>query len=62
NFILTRFSKGRDEVYNGLRGKRISIRKLEGEALKDCLRISVGSREDMDRMILEMKRILEGIE
>lgn len=61
NFILTRFKYGREEVYNGLRAKRISIRKLFDEALTDCLRISVGSREEIDRLIYEMKKILEGL-
>ncbi len=61
NFILTRFEYGREEVYNGLRAKRISIRKLFDEALADCLRISVGSREEIDRLIYEMRKILEGL-
>ena len=52
NFILCSLPEGRArEIWQGLRKKGIFVRYFDTPRLRDCLRISVGRREDTDALI-----------
>ncbi|GBD13907.1 Histidinol-phosphate aminotransferase [bacterium HR24] len=52
NFVLCRV-KGRDarQVWEGLRGHGVLVRRYSHPSLQDCIRISVGRPEDTDRLL-----------
>ena len=61
NFILFRLSIIKaDYVHQELLEKGISIRNLNSvKKLKNCLRVTIGSRKDNNRFMKEFKRIVE---
>ena len=61
NFIFTR-CPGMDggKLYAALRAKGVLVRHWESELLKDYLRITIGSREQMDALLQAVRAILKG--
>lgn len=61
NFIFTR-CPGMDggKLYADLRAKGVLVRHWESELLKDYLRITIGSREQMDALLQAIRAILKG--
>ena len=61
NFIFTR-CPGMDggKLYAALRAKGVLVRHWESELLKDYLRITIGSREQMDALLQAIRAILKG--
>jgi histidinol-phosphate aminotransferase len=58
NFILCSLPEGRArEIWQGLRKKGIFVRYFDTPRLRDCLRISVGRREDTDALIEALKEV-----
>ncbi len=56
NFILLRIPGSGETVFRGLMGKGILIRNLNAHPkLKDCLRVTVGTREENDLFLEQMK-------
>ena len=52
NFILMRFAHGRaQDVYEGLASRGVFLRGFDSPRLTDCLRTSVGSPEQTDRLM-----------
>ena len=52
NFVLCEFAPGRRQsIYEGLAERGIFVRGFDSERLKDCLRISIGTPEQTDRLI-----------
>ena len=61
NFVLARFSDGRArKVYEALRQQKVLVRHFGGKRLEDCLRISVGSDEEIDIFLEKLEAILAG--
>ncbi len=61
NFILIR-SVYAGKIYKGLQNAGIHIRSYSGSVLRDCLRITVGSRSENDKLYETIKEVLyEGI-
>jgi len=59
NFIFARHdSVPRDEIFKKLREKNIIVRAFNGERIKDYLRISIGTDEEMKCVIEALKEIL----
>lgn len=59
NFILA--ETGRDDasdIYGKLREKKILVRHYDTDRLRSCLRISVGTDEEIDTLLNEMERII----
>ncbi len=59
NFILMRVESGSGEaVFRDLMGKGILIRNLNAHPrLKDCLRVTVGTREENDQFLTQMQSL-----
>jgi len=61
NFFLFRTERS-VEAFDALRDAGILVRKLGGDPLLDgCLRVNAGTREENDRFLSTLKKILEGI-
>ncbi len=61
NFILFRVPAGRaDAIFDGLKAQGILIKNLShaGEALRDCLRVTVGTEEENERFLTALQKIL----
>ena len=59
NFILCRLTQGRGrEIHDGLASRGVSARYYAGGALADCLRVSVGTASDTDKLIVALKSAL----
>jgi len=59
NFIFAKHeSVARDEIFTKLREKNIIVRAFNGERIKDYLRISIGTDEEMKCVIDALKEIL----
>jgi len=61
NFILFRVPPGRaDAIFDGLKAQGILIKNLShaGEALRDCLRVTVGTEEENERFITALQKVL----
>jgi histidinol-phosphate aminotransferase len=58
NFVFTRKSglSGK-EVYQELKKRGILVRYFDGERTKDFVRITIGRREDMERLTQEVRRV-----
>lgn len=60
NFIFVKHSKISGEtLYNKLRERNILVRHFKDERIKDYLRITIGTKEEMDILIKNIKEILE---
>ena len=60
NFVLVHYAKAK-ELNQYLESKGIGVRSFgDAPGLKDCLRISMGLREENDRWYAEMKAFVEG--
>ncbi len=62
NFVLARFKAGvAEKLYNGLKERKILVRYWKSPRLDDCLRISIGTDEDMkvvlDTIVMLLKEI-----
>ena len=61
NFLFVRHPAVSGEaLYNGLRKRRILVRHFDRERIRDYNRISVGTPEQMQKLIEAVKAILEG--
>jgi histidinol-phosphate aminotransferase len=61
NFILLRTPRGRaGGLFEALKAKGILIKNLDGthELLKDCLRLTVGTSDQNQRLVLALKEVL----
>ena len=59
NFIFVKHDKvSRQEIFTKLRERGIIVRALSGERIKDYLRISIGTDEEMKTVIEALKDIL----
>ena len=60
NFVLVHYAKAK-ALNEYLESKGIGVRSFgDAPGLKDCLRISMGLREENDRWYAEMKAFVEG--
>lgn len=56
NFILARVEHPRASyLYEELKRRRILVRYFDQRRLKDCLRITIGTDAEMDRLLVELK-------
>jgi histidinol-phosphate aminotransferase len=46
-----------EEIYQRLKQRGILVRHFDGEKVRDFVRITVGTQEDMDRLLHEMRSI-----
>ena len=59
NFVLARIqSPPAEELYLGLKERRILVRWFSEPRLRDCLRISVGTDGETDRLLGELEELL----
>jgi histidinol-phosphate aminotransferase len=60
NFILFRTARPADAVFDGLLAEGVVVRNLGAAAgLANCLRVTVGTREENDRFLTALARIME---
>ena len=60
NFIFAETDRIDGEVlYNRLRERNILTRHFKNERIRNFVRISIGTKEQMDRFLLAVKEILE---
>jgi len=64
NFVLVRFPEsgplGAEEAFERLRRAGIIVRPVAGYGLDDCLRVTIGSAEEMASLSGELERIVGG--
>jgi histidinol-phosphate aminotransferase len=62
NFVLTRVPEGREaaEVFDRLFDRKILVRYFDMPRLDDCLRITVGSDEEVDALLEALTDIVQG--
>ena len=58
NFMLVRFGPDADQVHEGLMRRGVIVRPCTGYALPEFLRITVGSREQNERLVLAVEDVL----
>lgn len=58
NFILFRTSLPANTVYEGLLAQGVLIRNVSGLALENCLRVTVGTREENSYFLEKLKTVL----
>ncbi len=60
NFILMRLNTDATEVFEGLKKKNILIKNLHGSdlALENCLRVTVGTREQCEQFLVALDTLL----
>jgi len=63
NFVLARFEEpvSAKALYEELERRKILVRYFEMRRLEDCLRITVGTREEIDALISAMEEITEAL-
>ena len=60
NFVLARFAEpGAEKIYHILKEKRILVRYWKKPRLDDCLRISIGTDDMMQKVINELRCIIK---
>lgn len=59
NFLLTRFGSGTAAIETALVARGVVPRPMSGYGLPDCLRITVGTREENRRLLHELGQVLE---
>jgi histidinol-phosphate aminotransferase len=57
NFLLCDFGAKKGDVLGGLRSKGISLR--DRPDLKGCVRISIGTQEEMERVLAALKQVMQ---
>lgn len=61
NFVLARFgAPGAEAIYHELKRRKILVRFWNKPRLADCLRISIGTDEQMNQVLAEITNILNG--
>lgn len=57
NFLLVSFGGIQEAqgVYRFLRDRGILVRPMDGYGLSECLRITIGSREDLEKLVCELR-------
>jgi len=60
NFVLVDFGRDAAPIEQALFERGVIVRPMGGYGLRDCLRISVGSRADNERLLAAMPGSLEG--
>ena len=61
NFLFAKSEKiGGKELYLSLKERGVLIRHFESERIKDFNRITVGSREEMEIFLKEVREIIGG--
>ena len=59
NFVLAKIKKPRaSELYQELRRRKILVRYFPQRRLEDCLRITVGTKEEIDQLLSELGKIV----
>jgi histidinol-phosphate aminotransferase len=59
NFILCQFAPGRaGDIYDGLAGQGIFVRKFGSPRLRDHFRVSVGTSEQTDKVVAALKELV----
>jgi histidinol-phosphate aminotransferase len=56
NFILCRFGEEKKAILNALRARNISLR--DRPDCEGCVRITIGTQQEMERLITELKQVL----
>lgn len=60
NFVFTKSNKiSGENLYNKLREEKIIVRHFTQSEISDYLRISIGTKENMDRLVSVIKKIIE---
>jgi histidinol-phosphate aminotransferase len=60
NFVLAKYPNGSAEpLYEGLKRRKILVRYFPLRRLEDCLRITVGTDEEVDALLKELREILK---
>ncbi len=60
NFLFARSGRiGGGELYHALKERGILVRHFEKQRIKEYLRITIGTREEMETLLREIKAILE---
>lgn len=60
NFVFAKSeSVGGEELYRALKSEGILVRHFSKQRIKDYVRITVGSRPEMESLVLALKKILE---
>jgi len=61
NFVLARCAKGVSarHLYLTLKSRKILVRYFDLRRLDDCLRITIGTREEIDTLLKTLKELLE---
>lgn len=61
NFVLAKFTNGNAQgLYEELKRRKILVRYFPIRRLEDCLRITVGTDEEVDALLHELKAIVAG--
>jgi histidinol-phosphate aminotransferase len=63
NFILFRTARPCDRVFEALLGRRVLVRNLgSAPGLVNCLRVTIGTREENDRFLDGLRAVMAGVE
>jgi len=57
NFMLVEVGHGR-EVFEQLQRKKVIVRAMDGYGLPDHIRVTVGTREQNERMVASLQEVL----
>ncbi|HWF04167.1 MAG TPA: aminotransferase class I/II-fold pyridoxal phosphate-dependent enzyme, partial [Candidatus Angelobacter sp.] len=56
NFLLSRFGAEKKEILRALRQRGIALR--DRADCEGCVRISIGTQQEMERLMTELKQVL----
>jgi histidinol-phosphate aminotransferase len=59
NFILCRFGEEKKAILEALRARGIALR--DRPDCEGCVRISIGTQKEMERLVTELKQVLSGL-
>ena len=60
NFLFARTGRmGGEDLYLGLKGRGVLVRHFGKDRIRDFVRITVGTREQMERLIREIRELLD---
>jgi histidinol-phosphate aminotransferase len=60
NFVLSRFGETKKAILEALRARGISLR--DRPDCEGCVRITIGSRQEMERLVSELKQVLAQVQ